>query len=103
MQQITLTEFIDSMVSHGDHIVLHLPLPSTLARARHLSETIARLLDATLENEYLGADRFQVSIVHPSFAVHLCVEWLCESVWLTPISASESALNALVDHAKTQQ
>ena len=92
MQQLSLNQLCESMVYHDDYIILSLPLPTTLARARHLSQNIASLLDADLDNEYIGADRFQISVIHPSYEMHLCVEWLCESVWLAPVSASSDTL-----------
>lgn len=82
MQQLTLDEIRQSAKQVGDTVLLDLPLPQTPGRTGQFITQLTTALDAKAQEPEWGADRMQVVITTDEARFLLCIEWLCDSIWL---------------------
>jgi hypothetical protein len=93
MQQLTRNTVLNSMRVGETSIEIMQPLPTTPLKTQQWVDNFKQLflLDAS-ESDW-GADRFQVVLSStsstPFFQCVLCIEWLCESIWLEPIGTQQ--------------
>lgn len=85
MQQLTNEQFRQACTNTGTSITLNLPLPDTPVKATRLANQIARWLNADASEIDWGADRMQVLLRQHDKRVLLCIEWLCDAIWLEPV------------------
>lgn len=90
MQQLTLTSLKQGVQLQEESLRIDLPLPDNLAKARQFIRQFCQLVQGEASNEYLGADRLQVTVRVFDIDYLLCIEWLCDAMWLT---ASDNTSN----------
>lgn len=94
MQQLTKSALLDSMRVGEASIEIKQPLPTTPLKTQQWVNAFTQLFSLTASESDWGADRFQVvlsSTKAPSFfQCVLCIEWLCEAIWLEPIGTQQS-------------
>ncbi len=89
MQQLTPGGLRSVMHCHDRHISIALPLPDSVAQATRLAEHIARSGGFTVGSTHWGADRLQVMLIKQDISALLCIEWLCEAMWIEPTGTAE--------------
>tara|TARA_Y100000296_G_scaffold53078_2_gene60809 strand:+ start:2267 stop:2584 length:318 start_codon:yes stop_codon:yes gene_type:complete len=71
-----------------------LPLPQTPLKTQQWAAHFAAAFDFSLSQADWGADRYQATLTSvstaPSIQCILCIEWLCDAIWLEPIGAQQS-------------
>lgn len=73
---------------HG--VTLKLPLPQTpLKTQQWVAQFCAHFALNEGEPDW-GADRYQVVLSNETVSCLLCIEWLCEAIWLEPLGANQS-------------
>ncbi len=91
MQQLTHQNIIQALSIQGNNLLIELPLPSTPLKTTQWAEGFATLFDFTCYEADWGADRYQIRLRNNDVECLLCIEWLCEAMWLTPLGQSHSA------------
>lgn len=91
MQQLTHQDITQALSLQGDNLLIALPLPSTPLKTTQWTERFAALFDFTCYEADWGADRYQIRLRNNDVECLLCIEWLCEAMWLTPLGQSHSA------------
>jgi hypothetical protein len=93
MQQLTRSTVLSSMRVGETSIEIMQPLPSTLLKTQQWVDNFKQLFSLEASESDWGADRFQVVLSStssdPFFQCVLCIEWLCESMWLEPIGTQQ--------------
>ncbi|NDV90404.1 hypothetical protein GTH32_04235 [Alteromonas sp. 345S023] len=97
MQQLTATLLLTHSVVSENAIQFVLPLPSTPLKTQQWVDAFCQQFNFTQAEADWGADRFQVAlatstpITDTGAELHclLCVEWLCEAIWLEPIGTNQ--------------
>lgn len=95
MQQLISTPISAIAQRQGSVITLDLPLPATPARAQQFVSQFCAALNLQSKTVEWGADRMQVILHNNARQFLLVMEWLCESIWLEPLSASPDELAQL--------
>ncbi|MEC8375083.1 MAG: hypothetical protein VX078_09795 [Pseudomonadota bacterium] len=93
MQQLTRSTVLNSMRVGETSIEIMQPLPSTPLKTQQWVDNFKQLFSLEASESDWGADRFQVVLSSassdPFFQCVLCIEWLCESMWLEPIGTQQ--------------
>ncbi|MBU2980064.1 DUF3630 family protein [Alteromonas sp. C1M14] len=85
MQQLSNEQLCQACALTGSTVTLNLSLPETPLKAQRLTAEIARWLNAQVSEPDWGADRMQVLLRQEEKHVLLCIEWLCDAIWLEPV------------------
>lgn len=105
MQQLTRTAIQQALIRHDEVIVLSLALPETPLKAQQLTQALTKHFALIPGDADWGADRYQVVLNtsgnNNELRCILCVEWLCEAIWLEPTGTTtiESLWQALTEEA----
>lgn len=89
MQQLTLPTLISKAVVTEKAIEFMLPLPPTPLKTQQWVDEFCQRFDFTPAEADWGADRFQVTLSTPDLQCMLCMEWLCDAIWLEPIGTNQ--------------
>lgn len=100
MQQLTAWQLSHAIILEGDVIHLRLPLPDSIADTHQWVTQLCALSNARLQDQEWGADRYQAHIYCGSFRLLLCIEWLCEAIWLERDAGETHSLDAIVKHLR---
>ena len=76
------------LTEHG--VTLALPLPQTPLKTQQWVAQFGARFALNLGEPDWGADRYQIALSNEVVSCLLCIEWLCEAIWLEPLGASES-------------
>lgn len=106
MQQLSPSVLTQALTVRGDVILIDLPLPASIAATNQWLNRFCTLTGAAVTGQEWGADRFQAHLRLSDKALMLCIEWLCDAMWLEPDagearSAAELAAY-LVDNVSSQ-
>ena len=102
MQQLT-AEALKQQASRQDELILlAFPLPDTPARATQFANRLGALLDAVPQPPEWGADRMQVIYSAGELRFLLCIEWLCDAMWLEPAGGVASNTDTLWQHINSK-
>lgn len=91
MQQLTRADLQAVASQTADSIQLALPLPVTPLKTEQLASQIGAALGMNSSTPDWGADRFQVCLSNQQMRCVLCIEWLCEAIWLEPTGTTDLA------------
>ncbi len=103
MQQLTKTALQQAFTRRDGVIEVSLPLPETPLKAQQLTQALANHFALTPGEADWGADRYQVALNtsgnNNELRCILCIEWLCEAIWLEPTGTTtiESLWQTLTD------
>ncbi|GEA07369.1 hypothetical protein KUL42_21300 [Alteromonas sp. KUL42] len=94
MQQLTRQDVLSHLSVHNETLEIRLPLPSTPLKTKQWVAQFATLFCFHCTEGDWGADRYQV-MLSASEEEHelrciLCIEWLCESIWLEPTGVQQN-------------
>lgn len=89
MQQLTVPSVIGNAVVTENAIEFKLPLPSSPLKTQQWVDEFCQQFVFTQAEADWGADRFQVTLSTPELHCMLCIEWLCEAIWLEPIGTNQ--------------
>ncbi|RDV25512.1 hypothetical protein DXV75_09445 [Alteromonas aestuariivivens] len=89
MQQLDVHVLYDTLILDQDIIRLHQPLPVTPAATEYWVKQFCLLVGFEPLNAEWGADRFQATLFNGQFYCLLCIEWLCDSIWLESSGGSD--------------
>jgi hypothetical protein len=105
MQQLLASSVIAALHNTESGVQITLPLPTTPLKTEQWLTLFVSLFHFQASQADWGADRFQVVLTslkgHPPFQCLLCIEWLCEAIWLEPIG-SEQRPKIISDYLKEQ-
>ena len=94
MQPFTKSDIQQHAVVNEHSVEIRLALPSTPLKTQQWVEQFCELFHFSLSDTDWGADRFQALVTTQSDDTHfqcmLCIEWLCEAIWLEPIGTQQS-------------
>jgi hypothetical protein len=94
MPKISKDEILNAMHITQHSVEIHLPLPPTPLKTQQWANEFAHQFNLEQSEFDWGADRFQVVLNTQQHEPHLqcilCIEWLCEAMWLEPIGAQQS-------------
>ena len=82
MQQLDVNQIKQSARRIDETIVLDFPLPQTPGRTSQFITQLDSAFGAEAQEPEWGADRVQVVIIAEEVRMLLCIEWLCDSIWL---------------------
>lgn len=100
MQQLTAQQLCQAMVVDGDIIHLRLSLPDSVAATHQWISQFCALSHARLQDQEWGADRYQAHIYCGSARLLLCIEWLCEAIWLEHDAGETRSPDDIVGHLR---
>lgn len=100
MQPFTIKDIQQHAVINEQSVEIRLPLPATPLKTQQWVQHFCKLLSFSLSDTDWGADRFQAIVTTQQksaaqsgdthFQCMLCIEWLCEAIWLEPIGTQQS-------------
>ena len=97
MQQVHLSRIKTVATQVGETITLNMPLPATPARTNQFIAQLVHALQAEAQEPEWGADRVQVVITADEVRILLCIEWLCDAIWLEPAGGLNNSPEYLWD------
>lgn len=89
MQQLTQQQIRQSLVLQARSIDVLLTLPSTPLKTEQFIHTLAEAGGMRASNVDWGADRCQAILTKQDISAVLCIEWLCEAIWLEPTGTTD--------------
>jgi hypothetical protein len=94
MQNLTKEDIQQHAVVNEQSVEIRVALPLTPLKTQHWAEQFCELFHFSLSDADWGADRFQALVTTQSsntnFQCILCIEWLCEAIWLEPVGTQQS-------------
>ena len=94
MQNLTKEDIQQHAVVNEQSVEIRVALPLTPLKTQQWAEKFCGLFDFKLSETDWGADRFQPVITankgDTDLQCMLCIEWLCEAIWLEPIGTQQS-------------
>ena len=94
MQPFTLQDVQQYARISEQSVEICLELPATPLKTQQWVSHFCSLFNFSISETDWGADRFQAIITTQSsdtaFQCMLCIEWLCEAIWLEPIGTQQS-------------
>lgn len=94
MPVLTINDIRQHTVVSEHSVEIRLSLPTTPLKTQQWTEQFCQLFNFTLSEADWGADRFQAILTAQSsntdLQCMLCIEWLCEAIWLEPIGTQQS-------------
>lgn len=101
MPHVTRDAVLNNIYTTQNSVEIRLPLPTTPLKTQQWVNEFATLFRFTLSDADWGADRYQVILNtgqhDEAIQCILCIEWLCEAIWLEPIG-TQKALSALLHY-----
>ncbi len=95
---------LNNVVVSDKNVLIPLPLPVNPLKTEQWVTRFSELFSFTRSTPDWGADRYQVVLSSQQGDVQLqcvlCIEWLCEAIWLEPIGIQQSP-QALIDYLMT--
>lgn len=82
MQQLTHESLLAALSKSEQVIQLLLPLPAAPGKATLWLTQFSRLTGLPVKGTEWGADRLQATLANDDIRCLLCMEWLCEAIWL---------------------
>lgn len=82
MQQLTQESLLSALSKSEQVIQVALPLPATPGKATLWLTQFSRLIGLQVNGTEWGADRLQATLANEDIRCRLCMEWLCEAIWL---------------------
>jgi len=89
VQQLTAQTYKDFLQQQNDIILVNTEVPATPLKAKQLVDALCHGSGFSQLAPDWGADRFQVMLVKQDIRCLLCIEWLCEAVWLEPTGTTD--------------
>lgn len=89
MQQLTAQTYKNFLHKQDDIILVNTDIPATPLKARQLVDALCNGSGFSQLAPDWGADRYQVMLVKQDIRCLLCIEWLCEAVWLEPTGTTD--------------
>jgi hypothetical protein len=93
MQHLIASDVIAALRNTESSVEITLPLPSTPLKTEQWVTQFVSLFQFQASQADWGADRFQVVLTslidQQPFQCLLCIEWLCEAIWLEPIGSGQ--------------
>ncbi len=106
MQQLSPGQLLQAVAVNDDVIIIDMALPDSVATTHQWIHQFCALTGTTMADQEWGADRFQAHLRCGEIRLLLCIEWLCDAIWLEPDageSCSTGAIAArLVDNVSSQ-
>ena len=94
MHNFTKQDIQKNAAINEQSLEIRLSLPTTPLKTQQWVEQFCGLFDFKLSETDWGADRFQAVITAnkggTDLQCMLCIEWLCEAIWLEPIGTQQS-------------
>ncbi|WP_334020937.1 hypothetical protein [Alteromonas sp. S015] len=94
MQPFTKNDIKQHAVVNEQSVEIRVDLPTTPLKTQQWTQQFCEFFHFSLSDADWGADRFQALVTtRPSethFQCMLCIEWLCEAIWLEPIGTQQS-------------
>lgn len=94
MQNLTKEDIQQYTVVNEQSVEIRVALPSTPLKTQQWAEQFCTLFNFKLSETDWGADRFQAVVTanegETDLQCMLCMEWLCEAIWLEPIGTQQS-------------
>ena len=94
MQNLTKEDIQQHAVVNEQSVEIRVALPLTPLKTQQWAEQFCQLFNFTLSEADWGADRFQAILTAQSsntdLQCMLCIEWLCEAIWLETIGTQQS-------------
>ncbi|WP_394223457.1 hypothetical protein [Alteromonas gracilis] len=100
MQPFTIRDIQQHAVVNEQSVEIRLALPATPLKTQQWVQHFCALFGFSLSETDWGADRFQAIVTSQSqdasqpcnthFQCMLCIEWLCEAIWLEPVGTQQS-------------
>lgn len=94
MQQLTRQDVLSNLSVHNETLEVRLPLPSTPLKTKQWVAQFSALFSFRSAEGEWGADRYQVMLSasegESELRCVLCIEWLCDSIWLEPTGVQQS-------------
>ncbi|MBT3135121.1 DUF3630 family protein [Alteromonas sp. ALT199] len=94
MQNFTKEDIKKNAVVNELSVEIRLTLPTTPLKTQQWAEQFCTMFNFKLSETDWGADRFQAVITTETsdadLQCMLCIEWLCEAIWLEPIGTQQS-------------
>ncbi|GGW84356.1 DUF3630 family protein [Alteromonas halophila] len=100
MQQLTAADLRLALIISDDVISLKLPLPAGVAATNQWVKQFCALTGCHLLNHEWGADRYQAHLQCNNYRLLLCIEWLCEAIWLERAAGEPASLTEIVSALK---
>ncbi|QJR81193.1 DUF3630 family protein [Alteromonas pelagimontana] len=82
MQQLNFEKLNIQAHREQEAIRLEMALPGSPLATERFIKRLANTLDLTSHSHEWGADRFQAVLEAGDIRCLLCIEWLCDAVWL---------------------
>ncbi|GFD79676.1 hypothetical protein KUL118_25380 [Tenacibaculum sp. KUL118] len=105
MQPFTFYDVQQNAKISGQSVEICLELPATPLKTHQWLAHFCMLFNFSASESDWGADRFQTILTTKSddsgFQCMLCIEWLCEAIWLEPIGTQQSA-STIFDYINTR-
>ncbi|BFT32249.1 hypothetical protein D210916BOD24_34250 [Alteromonas sp. D210916BOD_24] len=99
MQKLTKNAILDALSRLDNSVIVQLPLPTTPLKTQQWVAQFSRYFNLVPSKDDWGADRYQVVLTPASNnALEACllnIEWMCEAIWLEPVSKQLSAQEIL--------
>lgn len=95
MSHLSKIDLLHAASLEGENIQFTLSLPQTPLKTTQWAQRFATLFSFTIGEPDWGADRFQVRLVNDSTECLLCIEWLCEAIWVSPLGSNQDAASLL--------
>ena len=94
MQKLTKEDILQHALVNEGSVEIRAALPATPLKTQQWVEQFCALFNFKLSEADWGADRFQAVVTASAsdtdLQCMLCIEWLCEAIWLEPIGTQQS-------------
>ncbi len=94
MQNLTKEDILQHALVNEGSVEIRTALPATPLKTQQWAEHFCTLFNFKLSETDWGADRFQASITasasNTDLQCMLCIEWLCEAIWLEALGTQQS-------------
>ncbi|MFZ8201176.1 hypothetical protein [Alteromonas portus] len=94
MQNFTKEDIQQHAVVNEQSLEIRLTLPTTPLKTQQWAARFCAMFNFKLSETDWGADRFQALLTankgDADMQCMLCIEWLCEAIWLEPVGTQQS-------------
>ncbi|QPG05798.1 hypothetical protein IT774_00465 [Salinimonas marina] len=89
MQQLNSETIRQALSSQSDIIQVQMALPATPLKTEQFIHELAQAGGFRASNIDWGADRCQAILTKQDISAVLCIEWLCEAIWIEPTGTTD--------------
>lgn len=101
MQQLTAATLARSWEVHGEALLIRAPLPESVASTHQWVRQFCALTGARLGEQEWGADRYQATLYCGPYTLLLCIEWLCDAIWIERYAGESRPLTEIVRYLQS--